>query len=147
MNAAIIETPIRLSLTRSFEAPPERLFYAFLSPEFGQWLGGDSVACVSCAMDPRLGGEYRMLHRTPDGQTIEHHGTYKQITRPSKLAFTWSGGCAGPHVTLVTVTFQAKGAGTEMTLTHEGFPSIEDCDRHNGGWAASFDRLATFLTK
>jgi uncharacterized protein YndB with AHSA1/START domain len=147
MNAPLIETPIRLSLTRSFDAAPERLFDAFLSPAFGQWLGGDSVTCVSCEMDPRVGGEYRLLHRTADGQTLDHHGTYKEIDRPSRLAFTWAGGCSGPHVTLVTVTFKAKGAGTELMLTHEGFVAVEDAERHENGWAASFKRLMEYLAK
>jgi uncharacterized protein YndB with AHSA1/START domain len=145
MNAITIETPIRLSLTRSFAATPERLFDAFLSPQFGQWVGGDSVTCVSCEMDPRVGGDYRMLHRTGDGQTLEHHGTYKEIARPSRLSFTWAGGCSGANVTLVTVALKAKGDGTEMTLTHEGFAGVEDAERHETGWVASFAKLTAHL--
>jgi uncharacterized protein YndB with AHSA1/START domain len=141
MNAPIIQAPIRLTLTRSFEATPERLFEAWLSPAFGEWLGTEGMTCLSCTVDPRVGGEWKMLHRTAGGQTLDHYGTYKEIARPTRLAFTWSGGCGGPTVTLVTVTFKARGAGTEMTLTHEGFTATEDAERHEKGWAASFTRL------
>ena len=145
MNAPIIETPFRLSLTRSFDFSPERLFDAFLSQSFGAWLGTEDVVCLSCEIDPRVGGRWKTMHRTPDGSALEHVGVYKEINRPSRLAFTWSGGCAGTNITLVTITFKTEGAGTEMTLTHEGFPSAEDCERHSGGWTASFDRLARYL--
>lgn len=147
MNAPVIETPVRLSLTRSFDAAPERLFDAFLSPAFGQWLGTRDVTCLSCEVDPRIGGQWAMRHRAADGQELAHHGIYKEINRPSRLSFTWTGGCGGAHITLVTITFKAKGAGTEMTLVHEGFPSSQDCDRHNGGWSDSFDRLAAWLAR
>lgn len=150
MNAPIIETPIRLTLTRGFDAAPDRLFAAWLSPDFGAWLGTEGMACLSCEIDPRVGGHWKMLHRTQDGQTLDHYGVYKQIDHPSqhamgRLAFTWAGGCSGPAVTLVTVTFKAKGAGTEMTLTHEGFLDTQDAERHEGGWTGSFARLADFL--
>ncbi|HEY0265658.1 MAG TPA: SRPBCC domain-containing protein, partial [Rhizomicrobium sp.] len=101
MNVPIIETPIRLTLTRSFDVSPERLFDAWLSPGFGEWLGMEGMVCLSCEIDPRVGGQWKMLHRTPDGQTLDHSGIYKEIDRPSRLAFTWSGGCSGPNVTLV----------------------------------------------
>jgi uncharacterized protein YndB with AHSA1/START domain len=145
MNAPIIETPFRLSLTRSFDASAEQLFEAWLSQDFGAWLGTHDVVCLSCEIDPRVGGTWKMTHRAADGQELVHQGIYKQIDRPSRLAFTWSGGCGGTNITLVTVTFRAKGAGTEMTLTHEGFPTVEDCARHNGGWTDSFERLARHL--
>jgi uncharacterized protein YndB with AHSA1/START domain len=145
MNAPVIETPIRLSLTRSFEVPPERLFDAWLDESFGDWLGTEDVVCLSCEIDARVGGQWKTVHRIADGGMLEHGGVYKQISRPTTLAFTWSGGCAGPNITLVTIGFKAKGAGTEMTLTHEGFASPQDCNRHSGGWSASFDRLARYL--
>jgi len=145
MTLSIATAPARLSLTRVFDAPPDRVFDAFLSPAYGEWLGTEDVTCLSCEIDPRVGGCWKTVHRTADGGALEHMGVYKEIEQPSRLAFTWSGGCAGPNITLVTITFKAKGAGTEMTLTHEGFVTAEDCQRHEGGWAASFDRLAQHL--
>jgi len=146
MNAPIIETPIRLTLTRSFDTSPERLFDAFLSRDFGDWLGTEGLVCLTCEINPCVGGQWKMLHRTPDGQQLDHYGVYKEIERSSRLAFTWSGGCAGPNLTLVTITFKAKGAGTEMTLTHEGFLAVEDAERHESGWIDSFVRLARHLS-
>jgi uncharacterized protein YndB with AHSA1/START domain len=141
MNIAVIENPVRLSLTRSFDACPEAVFDAWLQESWGDWLGPEGVVGLSSKIDPRVGGAWRILSRTPDGSEVVHHGIYKEINRSSRLMFTWHG-CSAPNETMVTLTFKAKGAGTEMTLTHEGFLDQEARDRHNGGWNGTLDRLA-----
>ena len=141
---ATIETPVRLSLTRSFDADPQTLFDAWLQDSWGDWLGPEGVVCLSSEVDPRVGGNWRILSRLPDGSEVTHHGVYKEINRHSRLVFTWHG-CSGLDATTVTLAFKPRGAGTEMTLTHEGFPTIETRDRHNNGWSGTFDRLARHL--
>ena len=144
MNLAVIETPVRLSLTRSFDVSPERLFDAWLDRSWGDWLGPEGVVCLESEIEPRVGAAWRIVSRMPDGSNLEITGVYKEIARPSRLVFTWRGCHSGPE-TLVTVTFKAKGAGTEMTLTHQGFASDEFCARHASGWSASFDKLTRQL--
>jgi uncharacterized protein YndB with AHSA1/START domain len=144
MNA-VVESPIRLSLTRSFDVAPETLFDAWLQKSWGDWLGPEGVVCLSCELDPRVGGKWQIHSRMPDGSEVQMTGVYREINRSSQLVLTWRGCFSGPDDTLVTVTFKAKGAGTEMTLTHEGFLNEDQHDRHNGGWTASFDRLARHL--
>ena len=34
----------------------------------------------------------------------------------------------------ITLTFQARGGGTDLTLRHEGFAAAERRDSHNNGW-------------
>jgi len=149
MNA-VIESPVKLSLTRSFDADPETLFDAWLDESWGDWLGPEGVVCLSCEADPRVGGTWRVHSRMPDGSEVLMTGIYKEINRPSlnktgRLVFTWHGCLSGPEPTTVTLTFKPKGAGTEMTLTHEGIPNPGQRDRHNGGWSATFERLARYL--
>jgi len=144
MNA-VIESPVKLSLTRSFDADPETLFDAWLDESWGDWLGPEGVVCLSCEADPRVGGTWRVHSRMPDGSEVLMTGIYREISRPSRLVFTWHGCLSGPEPTTVTLTFKPKGVGTEMTLTHEGFPNQEQRDRHNGGWSATFERLARYL--
>jgi uncharacterized protein YndB with AHSA1/START domain len=144
MNA-VIESPVKLSLTRSFDTDPETLFDAWLQESWGDWLGPEGVVCLSCEVDPRVGGKWRVHARTPDGSEVMLSGIYKEINRPSRLVFTWHGCLTGPEPTTVTLTFKPKGAGTEMTLTHEGFLNPEQRDRHNNGWSGTFERLARHL--
>jgi uncharacterized protein YndB with AHSA1/START domain len=141
----VIESPVKLSLTRSFDADPESMFDAWLQESWGDWLGPEGVVCLSCEMDPRVGGKWRLHSRMSDGTEVVLTGIYKEINRPSRLVFTWNACFSGPEPTTVTLTFKPKGAGTELTLTHEGFIDGEQRDRHNGGWSATFERLARHL--
>ena len=144
MNA-VIESPVKLSLTRNFDCPPEALFDAWLDESWGDWLGPEGVVCLVCEIDPRVGGKWRVVSRMPDGREVTMNGVYREITPHSRLVFTWHGCFSGPDDTTVTVLFKPKGAGTEMTLTHAGFINEDLRDRHNGGWSATFDRLARHI--
>jgi uncharacterized protein YndB with AHSA1/START domain len=144
MNA-VIESPVKLSLTRNFDCPPETLFDAWLDDSWADWLGPEGVICLSCEIDPRVGGKWRVVSRMPDGREVTMNGVYREITRPDRLVFTWHGCFSGPDDTTVTVIFKPRGAGTEMTLIHAGFINEDLRDRHNGGWSATFDRLARHI--
>jgi hypothetical protein len=43
------------------------------------------------------------------------------------------------------VEFFDAGDKTQVTLTHQGFPSAEVRDRHNQGWMGCFDHLESVL--
>ena len=148
--SATIETPVRLSLTRSFDAAPETLFDAWLQQSWADWMGPEGAVCLSCDVDPRVGGRWRIHSRRPDGTEFMLNGVYKEITRPSRLVFSWNGCFSGPQASTVTLVFKpltlgSGRAGTEMTLSHEGFASEEQRDRHNDGWSTIFERLARYL--
>src|SRR5439155_13482444 len=46
---------------------------------------------------------------------------------------------------LVTVEFHERGGSTEVILRHEGFLTAAKRDRHNEGWGACLDKLATVV--
>lgn len=144
MNA-VIESPVKLSLTRSFDCPPETLFDAWLQDSWGDWMGPEGVVCLSCEVDPHVGGKWRIVSRLPNGSEVTMSGVYREIARPSRLSFTWKSCFSGTDDTKVSVTFRPKGAGTEMTLVHEGFIAEDLRDRHTHGWSATFDRLARYV--
>jgi uncharacterized protein YndB with AHSA1/START domain len=144
MNA-VIESPVKLSLSRSFDAPPETLFDAWLQDSWSDWLGPEGVVCLACEIDPRIGGKWRIVSRMPDGREVTMSGVYQEISRATRLVFTWQACFSGTDATIVTVTFKPRGAGTEMTLTHEGFIAEDMRDNHNSGWSATFDRLARYV--
>jgi glutathione S-transferase len=47
--------------------------------------------------------------------------------------------------TLITVTFAAGEGGTELRMTHSGFPDAAMCDSHKEGWGSCLNRLADML--
>jgi uncharacterized protein YndB with AHSA1/START domain len=140
------ETALSLEITRRFEAPPERVFDAWLSKSWGNWIGPRDIKGEVTVMEPRVGGRYRIVMHRADNTTLAVEGVYRAIERPTKLVFTWTWD-DGKVDTLVTLTFRAAGHGTLMTIHHEGFADIDRRDRHNQGWNSSFDKLAEHLDK
>jgi uncharacterized protein YndB with AHSA1/START domain len=47
----------------------------------------------------------------------------------------------------VSVTFEASGTNTEVTVTHERIPSIPVRDVHEQGWHGCLDGLAEYLSQ
>jgi len=138
-----------LRLTRTFAAPRERVFAAWTDPEaLKRWWDTPMFACVAAEADPRAGGSYRVSFRVKEsGAVVTVAGTYREVTPPERLVYTWrwEEWEAETPDTLVTVEFREAGGGTELLLTHERFPDKETCDHHGEGWKITLDSLETGL--
>jgi uncharacterized protein YndB with AHSA1/START domain len=77
-----------------------------------------------------------------DTAVTPHTGVYKNIDRPKRLVFTWFPPHTDGHDTLVTVDFLARGAGTEIVITHEQLGDVA-AQKHNGGWTSALEKLDT----
>jgi len=143
MNA-VIESPVKLSLTRSFDADPETVFDAWLEKSWGEWVGPPGVHGEVIQLEPKVGGSYRVVMHLPSGDTRTVGGTYKEISRPSRLVMSWKWEHEEQD-TLITLTFRAQGKGTQLTILHEGFAAPERRDSHNNGWTGTLDKLEKFL--
>jgi uncharacterized protein YndB with AHSA1/START domain len=136
-------TDLALKLTRRIAAPPERLFDAWLDPAMLKRFiaPGEGVSTLRAETDPRPGGRFDIVMQNECGEIL-HWGEYREIVRPERLSFTWN----SPHATpdsLVTLTFRAVGAETEVTLVHDRFPSETSRNGHERGWSdilAALDR-------
>lgn len=145
----IAESTLSLEISRRFDAPPERVFDAWLSKEWGEWLPPRGARCEVTLMKPHVGGRYQVSMTMPDGRTIEIAGVYRELVRPEKLVFTWFGSYNSQE-TLVTLTFQPDGSGTQMKMRQDGFADAQLRDGYNSGWTGengSFDKLDAFLAK
>ena len=132
-----------LELTRHFDAPPERVFDAWLDKSWGDWAGPPGVKGEVTLLEPRVGGHYRIVMHRESGALVVS-GTYKEITRPSRLVMSWTWDGEGVD-TQITLTFTAKGNGTELHMRHEGFADAGRRDGHQMGWNGTFDKLEKFL--
>jgi uncharacterized protein YndB with AHSA1/START domain len=146
------ESAFALVLTRRFEVPREAVFRAWTdAAQMAQWIGPPGIRAEVKAMDPRLGGSYRIaMHGEDSGKTWVVGGVYREVIPPERLVFTWTWEEDGPahragHEMLVTVILKAKGRGTEMTLRHEQLDSETSRDSHAHGWGGSLDRLSEVL--
>ena len=135
---------VRVEVTRRIAAPPERVFDAWLDPKgVWHWLFATPDGVTErVEIDPRVGGRFRIDERRGD-EIAEHFGEYVEIDRPRRLAFDF-GTSFEETPTRVTVTIEADGDGSRVTLRHDGvWADWEDKTRQ--GWATILDGLARTL--
>jgi len=133
-----------LVIRRLIRHPRGRVFSALTDPEkMVQWFFGMKTGHAKVSNDLRPGGRYAI--KMSDGkQECDPHGTYLEITPPSRLVFTWS--LEGRAVeSRVTIELLARGSATEFVLTHELPP--DQTKEHRQGWTNCIDHLADFLDR
>ena len=131
-----------LTLKRRLNAPAEKVFGAWTDPEkVARWIGPEGATAVSAESDARVGGRFRWIMRSSDGETHDVSGTYREVVPNEKLVFTWAWKSTPERESLVTVTLRRDGDGTLLTLTHEQFFDEVARDRHAQGWAACLGKL------
>ena len=132
-----------------FDAPPERVFDAWLVPEtIGKWMFGvvlpDEVLRIS--VDARVGGAFSFLVRR-EGKELDHVGNYLEITRPHRLVFTWGIGEPDGKSRVVVEFLGTPDGGCEVTLTHEMDPEwSEYVERTEKSWSQMMGALAQVLS-
>jgi glutathione S-transferase len=135
-----------LEMTRTFNAPPARVFACFtIKEEWSAWAGPAAIQGEVTLLEPKVGGRYRIVMHRPDGSEWVAGGVFQVLEEPSRLAFTWKWE-HGQDTTLVTIFLRDVGGKTEMHFRHEGFTSEEDRDNHNKGWNACMEKLDAFVT-
>ena len=136
---------LRLVTSRLIPAQPERLFEMWTSPaHLRQWWGPPGGHCTHASVDPIVGGSYRLDNTLADGSTVIISGRFTVIDAPRKLAYTWQLQPGPVRAELVTVTFAACAAGTEVTVEHVQIPDHNARAEHGAGWTACLDRLAAY---
>jgi uncharacterized protein YndB with AHSA1/START domain len=153
--------PVRkLTIRRTFRAPTEAVFQAFLSAEaLREWWSPEGYVAVDAHADARVGGQYRLVMRAQTGSdTVYVEGHYREITPPSKLVFTHTFarqeggtqfaavGLTG-HQTLVTVVLTAQGEATLLELVQEPIPSAAADQTLLYGWQGILDKLALYVAR
>jgi uncharacterized protein YndB with AHSA1/START domain len=111
------------------------------------WMGpSDAFGDAEVTMDVRVGGHYRIVMRSPDGETHRVDGVYREVVPNKKLVYTWTWESTPERESLVTIEFKPSGDGTEMVLAHQRFADSEARDHHQAGWNGCLERLGRYLT-
>lgn len=138
-------------VTRTIHGPPRIVFEAFTKVElFRRWWVPKSMGMklVSCAIDARVGGTYRLEFDVGAPEPMAFFGTYVEVQPPSRLAWTNDEGGEGGSVT--TVTFEPQGDRTLVTVT-ETYPTKEALDAAGTGaqeaMFETFDQLDALLVE
>ncbi|HEY4672287.1 MAG TPA: SRPBCC domain-containing protein [Gemmatimonadaceae bacterium] len=136
-------------VTRTINGPPRIVFEAFTRAElFKRWWVPKSMGMklLSCELDARSGGKYRLLFDVGGPEPVAFFGTYVEVKPHSRLAWTNEEGGDGGSVT--TVTFEER-SGKTLVVLRESYPSKEALDAAGTGAAdamsETFDQLDELL--
>jgi uncharacterized protein YndB with AHSA1/START domain len=135
-------------VTRTINGPPRIVFEAFTKPElFKRWWVPKSMGMklVSCDIDARVGGKYRLAFDVGGPEPVAFFGTYVEVTPYSRLAWTNEEG--GENGSVTTVTFEETG-GKTLVVLNEKYPSKEALEAAGGaydGMVETFDQLDELL--
>lgn len=123
-----------LVVTRSFNAPARLVFEAWTKPElFTRWWVPKSMGMklLSCQLDVRVGGGYRLEFANEGSQPFAFFGKYLEVVPDSRLVWTNEESSEG---SVTTVTLEEKGGKTHLVL-HELYPSKDALDAAGTGAA------------
>jgi uncharacterized protein YndB with AHSA1/START domain len=137
MNRTAVErkSDRELLVTRIFNAPAHIVFEAWSKPElFKLWWVPKSagLSLLSCDMDVRTGGAYRLVFRHPaSDQPVAFFGTYREVTPNKRIVWTNEESDEGA---VTTVTF-VENAGKTLVTLHELYPTKAALDEALAGSA------------
>jgi uncharacterized protein YndB with AHSA1/START domain len=139
-----------LTLKRRLKASPAQVFSAWTDPQkIGRWFGPAEArqGSVVAELDLRVGGRYRIIFKTEDGEAHEVGGTYREVVPDRRLVFSWAWHTTPERQSLVTITLAEDGeTGTLLTLQHEQFFDQPARDGHERGWTGTLEKLDRYLS-
>lgn len=140
---------ITLLVRRTIKAPAARVYDAWTRPEhLLRWWGPRPVTCFEAHVDLRVGGEYRIGNRLPDGAALWIVGRFEVVEPRRRLVYSWRvEGKDSPllEASRVTVRFEPRGEGTEVIVVHELIDTPVTRDEHEQGWKGCLENLEAWF--
>ncbi|HVA28123.1 MAG TPA: SRPBCC domain-containing protein [Candidatus Baltobacteraceae bacterium] len=143
-----------LVLQRTFDAPRELVFKIWTDPAYvARWWGVEGCTIVTCELDVRPSGTFRIDMKTQDGNVYVNRGIYVDVRPNEYISYRDVRDPAdlpGPIPSgFHSTTFEDAWGKTLVTLTSR-FDSVADRDLMArlgviGGITQSFDRLERLI--
>lgn len=117
-------------ISRTFDAPARIVFEAVTRPEHIRrwWAPKSRGEMTACAVDLRVGGEWRFAMRANNGMEVEFFGTYREIEAPTRIVQTEIFAPFPDVVSVVTLTLTEKDGRTTLR-SRSVYPSKEVRDQ------------------
>lgn len=128
-------------VTRTINGPARLVFEAWTKADlFKRWWVPKSagLTLLSCEMDVRVGGKYRLVFATGPSTEMAFFGRYIEVTPHTRLV--WTNEEAGEDGSVTTVTFEEKG-GQTLVVLRDLYPTKKALDDGAGAMDAMSETL------
>jgi uncharacterized protein YndB with AHSA1/START domain len=129
---------IDIALSRTIAATPDQVFDVWLDPKSpgSPWFGAERTI-----LQPTVDGLFYHAVRH-EGHHWPHYGRFIRLDRPRVIEHTWVSEATKGVETLLTLTFEARGRETAVTLHHTHVPDDPMGRQHEEGWKYVLEAIA-----
>jgi len=137
----------QILITREFDAPRHLVYKAWTTPELvKRWWHANRGEVMSAEIDLRVGGTWRYVGESPDGQGVAFHGEYRELVPNERIVSTeaYEGvPDADANATLNTLTLAELDDGRTLltVLVHAPSKEVRDAIIASGMEAGMQDAL------
>ena len=150
--------PNELRMSRLYNAPRPLVWKVWTDPKhLAQWWGPFGAERTTCEMDFRVGGEFRVLMKTPEGDTIPAAGEFLEIVEPERIVYEGDAraptdcGCGLPPRARVEVLFEAVREKTRLEIftrvPDEAALHAANAAGFSTSWNKTLDEMEPYLQR
>ncbi len=135
--------PLQFTVDCKVKSSPSVIFRAW-TEQFDQWFAEPGTLLMKAQVDVPFFFETHF-----EGQRHPHYGRFLKLVPDELLELTWVTGNPGTKgaETVITIELAPDNDGTQVKLTHAGFPDEDTANGHKEAWPEAFANLDRCMTK